>query len=96
VDLPANLIYKKISDDIRPLWLSVVSAYCVANTYEAKKKENLLDISHGLRYAAGHIMAYATIREFGLEKANDIMGDVWQHIFENLDEYKTEHLCQKD
>lgn len=96
IDIPSNSVYRKIIDDIKPLWLSVVSAYTVANEFEKNKNEDLLAISHGLRYAAGHIMTYAVISEMGLEEANKIMQAVWQSIFfEKFDDYKQEHLYKK-
>ena len=59
VYLPSNPFYRKIQRDIMPMWISVVSAFQTANKFEKAKDEHGLEIAHNLRYAAGHIIAYA-------------------------------------
>lgn len=93
VYLPANPFYRSIQDQILPMWLTVVSAYDTANQYERKKDEHGIEIGHGLRYAAGHIVAYAVHVCVGPEKAKQIMPEVWKSIFfERYDDYRKEHL----
>ena len=59
VYLPSNPFYRSIQDQILPIWLMIVSAYEVANKFEKDKDPHGLEIAHGLRYATGHIVAYA-------------------------------------
>lgn len=93
VYLQSNPFYRQIQDDILPMWISVVSAYETANQYERNKDEHGVEISHGLRYTAGHIIAYAVEVCVGHEKARDIMPEVWKSIFyERFDDYRKEHL----
>jgi hypothetical protein len=93
VYLQSNPFYRQIQDDILPMWVSVVSAYETANQYERTKDEHGVEISHGLRYAAGHIIAYAVETCIGHEKARDVMPEVWKSIFyERFDDYRKEHL----
>jgi hypothetical protein len=97
VYLPANPFYRSIQDQIMPMWLMVVSAYEVANKFEQDKDVHGLEIAHSLRYAAGHIVAYAVTACVGPEKAKEILPDVWKDIFyERFDDYRKEHLNVKD
>jgi len=93
VYLPANPFYRQIQDQVAPMWLSIVSAYEVANKFEKDKDPHGLEIAHGLRYAAGHIVAYAIIVCLGQDKARGVLPDMWKDIyFERFEEYKKEHL----
>jgi purine-cytosine permease-like protein len=93
VYLPANPFYRSIQDAILPMWLVVVSSYETANRYEADKDPHGIEISHGLRYAAGNIIAYAVHVCVGAEKAREVLPEVWKAIFhERFDEYRKEHL----
>ena len=75
------------------MWVTVVSAYRTANEFERTKDAHGIEISHGLRYAAGNIIAYAVHVCVGQEKAAEYMPDVWKEIFfERFDEYRKEHL----
>lgn len=91
--LPSNPFYLKIQQAILPMWLIVVSAYETANIFESQKDPHGIEISHSLRYAAGHIISYAVHICVGREKAREIMPSVWKDIFfERFDDYKLEHL----
>ena len=57
VYLPANPFYRSIQEQILPMWLTVVSAYQTANKFERDKDAHGIEIAHGLRYAAGNIVA---------------------------------------
>ena len=93
VYLPANPFYRQIQDAIYPMWITVVSAYETANHYERTKDSHGIEIAHGLRYAAGNIIAYMVIVCVGLEKAKEYMPEIWKHVMpERFDEYKKEHL----
>ena len=93
VYLPANPFYRSIQDQIMPMWLTVVSAYETANFFEATKDQHGIEIAHGLRYAAGNIMAYAVYVCVGTEKAKEVLPEMWKTIFyERFDEYRKEHL----
>ena len=93
VYLPANSFYRQIQDAIYPMWITVVSAYETANHYERTKDEHGIEIAHGLRYAAGNIIAYMVVVCVGLEKAKEYMPEVWKQLMpERFDEYKKEHL----
>lgn len=93
VYMPANPFYRSIQDQIMPMWLTVISAYEVANKFEKDKDEKGIEISHALRYAAGHIVSYMVQVCVGYEKANQIMPEVWKSIFfERFDDYRKEHL----
>ena len=93
VYMQANPFYRSIQEQVWPMWLTVVSAYETANTYERNKDEHGIEISHGLRYAAGHIIAYMVHVCVGPEKAKDILPEVWKHVMvERFDEYRKEHL----
>lgn len=93
VYLQANPFYRSIQDQVLPMWISVVSAYDAANKLEQKKDAHGIEIAHGLRYAAGHIIAYAVHVCLGEEKAKEVMPEVWKTIyFERYDDYRKEHL----
>lgn len=93
VYLQLNPFYQAIQRDIMPMWISVVSAYQTANKFEKNKDEHGIEIAHGLRYAAGNIVAYAVHVCVGPEKAAEYMPDVWKAIVvERFDEYRKEHL----
>jgi len=93
VYLPANPFYRSIQDAILPMWLVVVSSYETANKFEKDKDPHGIEISHGLRFAAGNIVAYAVHVCVGGEKAREVLPEVWKTIFnERFDEYRKEHL----
>ena len=93
VYLPSNPFYRSIQDQILPMWLMIVSAYEVANKFEKDKDPHGLEVAHGLRYATGHIVAYAITVCVGYEKAKEFLPDMWKSIyFERFDEYRKEHL----
>ena len=93
VYLPANPFYRQIQDAVLPMWMMVVSAYETANTFERSKDPHGLEIAHSLRYAAGHIVAYAVTVCVGPEKAKEVLPEVWKAMFyERFDDYRKEHL----
>ena len=93
VYMQANPFYRSIQEQVWPMWLTVVSAYDTANTYERNKDAHGIEIAHGLRYAAGHIIAYMVHVCVGPEKAKEFLPEVWKHVIvERFDEYRTEHL----
>ena len=93
VYMPANAFYRSIQEQVMPMWLTVISAYEVANKFEQDKDEHGVEIAHNLRYAVGHIVAYMVQVCVGYEKAKDIMPEVWKSIvFERFDDYRKEHL----
>ena len=93
VYLPANPFYRSIQAEVMPMWVTVVSAYRTANQLERDKDAHGIEIAHGLRYAAGNIIAYVVHVCVGPEKAAEYMPDVWKTIFaERFDEYRKEHL----
>jgi hypothetical protein len=93
VYLQANPFYRSIQEQIWPMWLTVVSAYETANKFEKDKDAHGIEISHTLRYAAGHIVAYAVHVCVGPEKARKILPEVWKDVvFERFDEYRKEHI----
>lgn len=93
VYLPANPFYQSIQAAIMPMWITVVSAYQTANSFERNKDEHGIEIAHTLRYTAGNIIAYAVHVCVGPEKAAEIMPEVWKSIvFERYDTYKAEVL----
>ena len=93
VFLPANPFYRGIQDQILPMWLVVISAYETANFFETNKDEHGVEIAHGLRYAVGNIIAYAIHVCVGMEKAKEVLPDMWKTIFyERFDDYRKEHL----
>jgi hypothetical protein len=68
------------------MWLVVVSSYETANFFEATKDNHGIEISHGLRYAAGNIMAYAVHVCVGPEKAK------WPRTLKPTNICQHEHL----
>jgi hypothetical protein len=93
VYMQANAFYRSIQEQVWPMWLTVVSAYETANTYERNKDEHGIEIAHSLRYAAGHIVAYMVHVCVGPEKAKEFLPEVWKHVIvERFDEYRKEHL----
>jgi hypothetical protein len=89
--LPSNPFYRRIQGAVLPMWLTVVSAYETANAFERRKDEHGLEIAHMLRYAAGHIVSYAVIQCVGLDKAREIMPEVWKVIVpERFANYRAE------
>lgn len=93
VYLPANPFYRSIQEQILPMWLMVVAAYEVANKFEHDKDQHGIEIAHSLRYASGHIVAYAISVCVGPEKAKEILPEVWKAMFyERFDDYRKEHL----
>jgi hypothetical protein len=93
VYLPANPFYRNIQEQILPMWLTVVSAYQTANKFERDKDAHGIEIAHGLRYAAGNIVAYMIYVCVGPEKAKEFLPDMWKDVFfERYDDYRKEHL----
>ena len=93
VYLPANPFYRSIQAQVLPMWMTVVSAYQTANKFERDKDPHGIEIAHGLRYAAGNIMAYAVHVCIGAEKAKEVLPEMWKSVFhERFDEYRKEHL----
>jgi hypothetical protein len=93
VYLPANPFYQSIQVAVLPMWLVVVSSYETANKFERDGEAHGLEIAHGLRYAAGQILAYAVHVCVGPEKAKEFLPEMWKSIFfERFDEYRKEHL----
>ena len=93
VYLPLNPFYLHIQRDIMPMWITVVSAYKTANTFEKTKDAHGIEIAHGLRYAAGNIVAYAVHVCVGPEKAAEYMPEIWKAMMiERFDPYREEHL----
>ena len=93
VYLPANPFYRVIADAVAPMWLTTISAYAVANKFERDKDEHGVELAHMLRYAAGHITAYAIQVCIGAERAQLMLPDMWKTIVaERYEDYKTEVL----
>jgi len=91
VYLPSNPFYQRIQAAVLPMWISIVSAYQTGNKFEKDKDSHGVEIAHTLRYAAGHILAYAVHVCVGPEKAKEIMPDVWKDVVhERFDDYRTE------
>ena len=96
VYLPMNPFYRSIQEQVLPMWLTVVSAYETANQFEKDKDPHGLEIAHSLRYAAGHIIAYALNVCVGPQKAKEVLPLLWKDIFfERFDDYRKEHLDAK-
>lgn len=94
--LPLNPVYNKLQIQIAPMWLMVISAYETANTFETNKDEHGVEISHMLRYAAGHIISYVMIYCLGIEKAKEFVPEMWKNLVrERFDEYRLEHTASK-
>jgi hypothetical protein len=93
VYLQANKFYQSIQEQVWPMWLTVVSAYETANKFEREKDAHGIEIAHSLRYATGHIVAYAVHVCVGPEKAKEVLPEVWKNIFhERFDDYRKEHI----
>jgi hypothetical protein len=93
VYLPSNPFYRSIQEQVLPMWMMVVSAYEIANKFEKDKDEHGIEIAHSLRYAAGHIIAYALHVCVGPQKAKEVLPLLWKDIFfERFDTYRKEHL----
>lgn len=93
VYLPMNPFYQLIQRDVMPLWITVVSAYKTANHYEKNKDAHGIEIAHGLRYAAGNIIAYAVHVCVGPEKAAEYLPEIWKAlVIERFDDYRKEHI----
>lgn len=93
VYLPANPFYQTIQAQVLPMWLTVVSAYQVANHFEREKDPHGIEIAHSLRYAVGNIVAYAVHVCVGEAEAKRILPDVWKAIFfERFEDYRKEHI----
>jgi hypothetical protein len=93
VYLPVNPFYRSIQDQILPMWITVVSAFQTANKFEKDKDAHGIEISHGLRYAAGNIMAYMIHVCVGAEEAKKYLPEMWKAVFyERFDDYRKEHL----
>ena len=93
VYMPANIFYRSIQEQIMPMWLTVISAYEVANKFEQDKDEHGVEIAHNLRYAIGHIVSYMVQFCIGYERANQVLPEIWKSIvFERFDDYRKEHL----
>lgn len=96
VYLPANPFYRSIQHAIMPMMITTISAYHTANHFEKTKDLHGLEIAHGLRYAAGHIIAYAVNACIGPDKAKEVMHEVWKDVvFERFDDYKKEVLSNE-
>lgn len=92
VYLPANPFYRSIQDAIFPMWMTVVSAYETANKFERDKDPHGIEIAHTLRYAAGHIVAFAVTTCVGPEKAKEYLPEMWKSVVhERFEQYRKEH-----
>jgi hypothetical protein len=59
---------------------------------EREKDLHGLEISHNLRYAAGHMVAYAMHQCLGPEEARKFVPMMWKEVvWERYEEYLTEH-----
>lgn len=97
VYLPANPFYQRIQSQILPMWLSVIYAFQTANAFEEAKDPHGVEIAHGLRYAAGHIVSYAIHVCVGPEQAKKYIPEMWKVLMpERFDEYRKEHLNGPD
>ena len=93
VYMPANPFYRTIQEQIMPMWMTVISAYEVANKFEKDKDEHGIEIAHNLRYAVGHVVAYMVQACVGYKKSTEILPEVWKSVvFERFDDYRKEHL----
>lgn len=92
IDLPNNPLYRKYQPLITPLWELVFMAWKTANTFEERKENHGLEIAHGLRYSAGHIVALIMIGELGRDKALEYMPEMWKLVmYERIGNYIAEH-----
>jgi hypothetical protein len=93
VGLPNNRLYAALMPQLVPMWEMVISAYEVANKFEQDKDEHGLELSHTLRYAIGHMVAFLVIACVGAYEAKSILPRMWKYIIsERFDEYRKEHL----
>ena len=93
VYMPINPFYRQIQEHVMPMWVTVLSAYEVANKFERDKDAHGLEIAHNLRFAAGHVVSYMVQACVGYEKSREIMPDIWKAIVdERFDAYRKEHL----
>lgn len=93
VYLPANPFYRMIQDAILPMWLVIVSSYEAANKFERDKDPHGIEISHGLRYATGNIIAYAIHVCVSPQDARKYIPELWKAVFhERFEDYRKEHL----
>lgn len=91
-DLPSNPLYARNLGQILPFWLAIVSAYETANLFESEGQRKGLEISHTLRYAAGHMIAYVMLATAG-PAAAQFMPQMWKTIVaEDFADYEKEHL----
>lgn len=91
VYLPSNPFYRTIQHAVAPMMLTMISAYQTANHFENAKDLHGVEIAHGLRYAVGHIISYASIVCLGYEKASQVMPELWKSMMcERFDAYKSE------
>ena len=89
--LPSNPFFRSIQNDVIPMFVAMIHAYQTANNFEKSKDNHGIEIAHGLRYAAGHIIAYAVVVCVGNEKAKDILPELWKDIVnERFDDYRNE------
>ncbi len=93
VYLPNNPFYKMVEPYVLPMWITVVSAYKTANSFERDKDEHGIEIAHNLRYSAGNIIAYMVHVCVGPVEAAKYMPEVWKEmVAERFDDYRKEHL----
>lgn len=93
VYLPANPFYRSIQDQILPMWLTAISAYETANHFETTKDPHGVELAHMLRYAVGHIVAYAMHICLGEERVRQYLPEMWKALVpERFDEYRKEIL----
>ena len=96
VVLPLNSVYRKISHAFPHFMATVISAYETANYFEKTGDRKGLEIGHNLRYAIGHIVAYAMEVCIGSEAARKHLPDMWKLVvYENFDDYMKEHTNAK-
>ena len=89
--LPSNPFFRSIQNDVIPMFVAMIHAYQTANHFEKSKDNHGIEIAHGLRYAAGHIIAYAVVVCVGNEKAKDILPELWKDLVnERFDDYRNE------
>jgi purine-cytosine permease-like protein len=92
VYLQCNPFYRHIQDQILPMWVTSVSSFETANKFEREKDEHGLELAHVLRYAGGHIIAYAIHVCVGEEKAREYVPEMWKTIAdERFEAYRKEH-----
>ena len=91
--LPSNPVYKQLGEKMPVFFDLVISAFEVANLFESAGVDRYLQISYGLRNAAGHILVAAIKERFNDADSKEIITKLWAHIFtESVDDYKKEHL----